>query len=92
MVAWIAACAPATRATGTRKGKHDTYSVPKLWKKSVESGSSPSSPQIPSSRSPFVLQPSQAPIRASRPTPGVSRGALQRTVLLAENGAAVETA
>ena len=46
--------------------------MPEWWKKSIESGSPPCSPQTPSFSSGFVLRPSQAPIRTSWPTPGVS--------------------
>src|SRR3954464_754807 len=44
--------------------------MPEWWKNSIESGSPPCSPQIPSSMSFFVLRPSHAPCAAICPTPG----------------------
>ena len=46
--------------------------MPLAWKNAIESGSPPCSPQTPSLRPGRALRPSQAPIRTSWPTPGVS--------------------
>ena len=46
--------------------------MPEWWKKSIESGSPPCSPQTPSLRSGLALRPSHAPMRSICPTPGVS--------------------
>ncbi len=51
----IAACAAASRATGTRKGEQLTYVSPMRWQNFTESGSPPCSPQMPSLISGRVL-------------------------------------
>ena len=43
-----------------------------MWKKAIDSGSPPCSPQMPSFRSGFASRPVQAPRRTSQPTPGLS--------------------
>src|SRR6516162_11388975 len=51
----IAACAAASRATGTRNGEQLTYVSPIRWQNFTESGSPPCSPQMPSLISGRVL-------------------------------------
>ena len=43
-----------------------------MWKNSIESGSPPCSPQMPSLRSGRASRPTHAASRTSQPTPGLS--------------------
>ena len=43
-----------------------------MWKKSIDSGSPPCSPQMPSLRPGWASRPTQAASRTSQPTPGLS--------------------
>src|SRR5919199_1462791 len=54
-----------------------------MWKKSIDSGSPPCSPQIPSLRSGLASRPVHAASRTSQPTPGLSivSNGLRSTIL-----------
>ena len=54
------------------KGEHDTYASPALWKKSIDAGSPPCSPQIPIFRSGRAARPSSTAVSTSFPTPSLS--------------------
>src|SRR5450759_1570713 len=61
-----AARAAARRAIGTRNGEQDTYDRPARWKKSIESGSPPCSPQTPVLRPGLVMRPFSSPWASRR--------------------------
>jgi hypothetical protein len=65
---------------GTRNGEQETQSRPVRWKKWMDPGSPPSSPQTPVLRSGQVLRPSVVAMSMSRPTPSTSRVSNGETV------------
>src|SRR4029078_5809135 len=67
-----AAWAAARRATATRNGAQETYSSPPPWKKPLERGSPPCSPQTPTFRPGFASRPRFVASKTSSPTPGWS--------------------
>lgn len=69
----IAALAADNLAIGTLKGEQLTYSKPIIWQNSMDDGSPPCSPQMPSLISGLVSFPLDAAIFIKRPIPFLSK-------------------